>query len=591
MKHRPYNSPHRFGDRPVNILRGKILLITVLLLLAAAHPLFGAPLAGLDSPTQPFAQEGADVVGKDEAPLLASAEDERIACFERVWSAYREDVWFYGDKGQLIVPAMDFEWLVIRLAEKEDQATGTSPGVYKGSDSQDNDLPAPSFAPFNAHYGEYFSHFLHDPAVAPAMAAYRLRPNIPEEAFRSLMSRLQKDRQVSYVHPAWKIADRLYAPLEKIEIVWKTAADMGQRKRLLDAVGAIVPDDRVASNPQQIAIDPCRQSVWQSANLLAEDILVEQSRPLLMVLEPPVSARFKLAMNGASPGTPIPFTFEIRFSDRVKIETSTIANLSIKPAGIFHNLYDIHYDTPLSSIDLNRSPIRITGQIKIYATGEYSLPGPPVYYSDRKEPESRMRQIKTAGEPIRIAAMLPATGTGFELQVADFDNLAPPASATASVASLSSLLLIVGGLTLTGLCIAAKSMLKKKNRQRESRTENQPLHRSRVQVAGAVSSLQKQRGTAELANLGVNLKNYLSEFSGLEEDRRGGSQASFLRRINPALPATHRSTVAELLHLIEHLLARGEQSAIPEGLAGQVDRLVEDLQNMAEPCQGTAENP
>lgn len=591
MKHRPWHISHPENRRPAYPARGKVLLALVLFLLAVAPPLFSQPLDMMESPAPQVTGEESEVIGEGTEALLDPAEADRMACFDRVWSTYRENVWYYGKKGQHIVPAIDLEWLVVRLTEGGQPDTDTTYGAAEGGDPEMADLQTPSFDTFNTRYGEYFSHFIHDPAVAPAMAAYRVRRDMPEEVFRTLMTRLQQDRQVKYVHPAWKIADRLYVPLEKIEIVWKTASDIRQRRALLEAVGATVSDEADVSNPQQVAIDPCRQSVWQSANLLAEDILVEQARPLLMVLEPPVGVRFKLGMNGATPGTPIPFTFEIRFSERVKIESSTIANLNIKPAGIFHNLYDIRYDAPLSSIDMNRSPIRITGHIKIYATGEYSLPGIPVYYTDSRAPKSRVQLVKTAGEPVRIAAMIPAIADGFELQVADFDRLAVRAPGTAPSSAGPSVVWILAGFSLIGLSAAASWLLKKKYRQPETQPENHTLKHHRARVDAAIAAMQRHRGMVELADLGVSLKAYLAEFTGLDEDRRGGSHASFLARIGSALPDAHRATTAELLSLIEHLLARGEQSAIPEDLAGQVGRLVEGLQVVAEPRQDTTEIP
>jgi hypothetical protein len=586
MKHHPCPAAPANAHRPIRPGRGKILLATALFLLAVVHPLFGQPSAGMASPAHQICAEktGGTVAGAESLPDPSQAG--RSACFDGVWTAYQDDVWFYGEEGQRIVPAIDHDWLVVRLSEEGTPDMNASPESWEEGDPRN-----PPFDRFNARYSEYFSHFLHDPAIAPAMAAYRLRRDMPKEVFNTLMTRLRQHREVLYVHPAWKIAERLYAPLEKFEILWKTSSDMRQRQALLKAAGAVACGDVTASNTWQAAIDPCRQSVWQSANLLAEDILVERARPLLMPLEPPVGVRFEMGMTGATPGTAIPFTLQIRFSDRIKIEPSTIANLNLKPAGIFHNLYDIGFDTPLSSVDLNRSPIRITGHLKIYATGDYSLPGIPVYYTDSGAPGRHIQLIKTIAKPVRIAAMIPATGDGHDLQVADFGPLSAPAPAVVPAPTVPSALLITGGLTLVGLSVGAAWILRKKYRRPGIPTENHTLKRRRARVDAAVAAIQEHRGPAGLADLGVSLKAYLAEFSGLDEDRRGGSHASFLRRIESALPDTCRTTAAELLFLIEHLLLRGEQIAIPGDLAGRVGRLVADLQSFAEPRQDATNKP
>lgn len=579
MRPQPCNDSHRSTGR-IGLRRpGKLFPALILLMLALTPPVFGQPqdpVGTVTTRTSP-SEAGSIDEGKEAAPAIDPVEAERIACFDRVWNNYQEDVWFYGEKGQRIVPTIEHDWLVIRLAG--------------GDSSQDVSLSSPSFDTFNARYDEYFSHFLHDPARAPYMAAYRLRRDMPAEVFRTLMTLLRQDRQVMYVHPAWKIAGRLYAPLERIEILWKTAADVRQRRTLLKAAGAAANDDVSGSETWKVSISPCRQSVWQSANLLADDILVERAHPLLMVLEPPVGVRFTVGMNGATPGSPIPFALEIRFGDRVKLESSTIANLNLKPSGIFHNLYDIRYDAPLSSVDLNNSPIRITGDIRIYATGEYSLPGIPVYYTDSNAPGSRVQRVKTAEQPVRIAAMIPETGEGYDLQVADFGPL--PASESASVPAPTGFhtLLILLGLLLLGLSVSAAAILRKKEHRPGLPTENHALKRCRRAVDAAVAAMRQKNGLAEVAALGSALKMYLAEFAGLDKDRRGGSHASFFRRIEPELPDSYREPVAELLYLIEETLARGDRNAIPDALAEQATRLVEGLQNIADSLPETADTP
>ncbi|MEZ4485732.1 MAG: hypothetical protein R2864_14575, partial [Syntrophotaleaceae bacterium] len=379
MKPYPPCALHAF-KRHCACLAPAALLVRVLLVfvLCVAPSLAVEALPEQAAKTPPVS---VDTLPAADAASLPPLETERIACFDRLWSSNQEDVWFYGESGQRIIPASSLEWLVVRLMDTPLQTDTTDSFPTGAFDNQ-----PPSFESFHARYGEYFSHFLHDPEMAPAMTAYRLQRNMPKEVFQSLMVLLQQDPQVMYAHPAWKIGDQLYAPLEGIEVLWKTSANSQQRNALLQAVGAVETGDGSTANRQKVTVVPCQQSVWQAANLLAEDIRVMQAWPLLMPLEPPVGAQFSLGINGATPGTSIPFSLEIRFTDKVKIESSTIANLNLKPRGIFHNLYDIRYDTPLSAVDLNRSPIRITGQMKIYATGEYSLPEIPVYYTDSDAP-------------------------------------------------------------------------------------------------------------------------------------------------------------------------------------------------------------
>jgi hypothetical protein len=614
MKQHLHTASHTSANRPDSFVpAGLFFLVVVGFLLLAASPLAAQGLNDQEAATPGVPAEASPATGASSETALNPLDAERIACFDRLWSGYQEDVWFYGKNGQRIVPEPNLEWLVVRLmagtrqidtfpTEAVDDLSPNGadsvaepptdifpPGTSDTYSMGVGNIQLPSFESFNQQYGEYFSHFLHEPDLAPFMAAYRLHRDMPAEVFQALMDRLQQDPRVMYAHPAWKIAHQLYAPLERIEITWKTAAGIRQRQALLQAVGAVEADDVSPSNHQKVTIDPCRQSVWQSANLLAEDIRVAQAWPALMPLVPPVSVRFELAINGAMPGTAIPFTFELRFTDQVKIESSTIANLNLKPAGIFHNLYDIHYDVPLSAVDLNRSPIRITGQMKIYATGEYSIPGIPVYYTDSHAPESRVQLIKTAERPVRIAAMIPETQEGFDLQTGEPGPMPVMDLIATTGAKRRYALLMLFGLALIGLAGAAAAILWRSRRQQAVQPQNNALPRRHAAAIAAVQIVQQHPGLTELAVLGIALKNYLAEFVGLDEDKRGGSHAAFLRRIEAGLPDTCRSSAAEVLSIIDHVLAKGDPAAIPTELSGKAARLIETLRAFTDARPDSAE--
>jgi hypothetical protein len=597
----------------------KHLVLLSLLLLAGTLPLAAAqPLPVTEDAQRQPAAEASPETGVMPESAADPAETARRACFERVWSDYQNDVWFYGEDGRRVLPRPDLKWLVVRLADGGPAPAGsavespapvpadtsitpaapentapetTDSGPDIAGEAQAIDSPTvepPSFDTLNERYGEYFSHILYDPLRAPSTAAYRLRRDLSQEAYQSLLTRLQQDRMVRYAHPAWNIGDRLFAPLEQIEIIWKTASDARRRQALLQAVAATADGDGPVSSRQQVTIDPCWQSVWESANLLAEDILVEQARPLLMPLVPPVGVRFSLGMNGATPGTPIPFVLEIRFTERIKIESSTIANLNLKPSGIFHNLYDISYDAPLSAIDLNHSPIRITGKLRIYATGEYSIPGIPVYYIDSRAPQSQVQLIKTVEEPVRIAAMIPESTEGFDLQVAAAGPLTVPGPRRATTSLSLQITLLAVGLLLSGLAAVATWWWRKNIKEADIQPENHVLNQLQTDVDNAIAAVRQHGSRDALAGLGVALKAYLAEFSGIAMDRQGGSHVSFLRRIEATLPASARQAASEVLACIDHSLAQ-ETAGIPEDLTARAGWLIETLQGSASPAQPSDE--
>jgi len=547
------------------------LFVQMLILFLLFDPL---PLAAQPLTYPPaMVQEEPDATPPRPAETLAiksaNPDAERITCFNHLWSAYQEDVWFYDENNQRILPEPDLDWMVVRLADSGEQTNSGAPGIINQQ--------SPDFDSFNEQYSDYFSHFLHDPVLAPAMAAYRLRRDLPQKVFQTLMTQLQEDRQVMYAHPAWKIAGVLYVPLERIEVIWKTGTEMNQRHTLRQEIGAVESDDISLPNRQKITINPCQLSVWQAANLLAEDIRVVQAWPLLMPLVPPVSVQFSLDMNGATAGTPIPFTFEIQFTDKVKIESSTIANLNLKPRDIFHNLYDIRYDAPLSTVDLSRNPIRITGQMKIYATGDYSLPEIPIYYTDSGAPKTNIQLIKTTEIPIRIAAMIPETLQKPDLLVSQPNPLPALDSSAATRAKQRNVLLMLAGVGLICLAGTTAAWLWRDRRQQPVQPKNHTLIRKHAAANAAILIVQHHPGLKEVAGLGFALKNYLAEFAGLDENHRGGAHTAFFHRIDAALPDACRTSTAELLSIIDEILARGDQTAIPASLTEQATRLIEEL--------------
>lgn len=509
--------------------------------------------------------------GPDASAPATEPADAATACFDRIWTDYQEDMWFFDARGERVIPEADRTWLVVRLDEGAGEPAAEPPDVPGRLES------------FNAAYSAYFSHVLHDPALAPSLAAYRLQRDMPPETLRELMLRLRQDQRVRYAHPAWRIDDRLYAPLERIEITWKTATDPARRQALLQKIGADIAGEGAAADRQEVIIDPCRESVWQTAALLAEDILVRQARPLLMPLVPPISVRFALGMQGAAAGTPIPFTLEVRFTDRITLESSTIANLNLKPEGVFHNLYEIRYDAPLSSLDPNRSPLRVTGHLLIYATGEYRIPGVPVYYTDRDAPGTRVQLVKTADLPVRIAALLPETAPGMELQAGSPEPLPPLDTRQDTAARRRSALLALAGLVLLGLAAGLTAVLVRQRRNLARQPENRLLYRLHDAARSALTQVEQQPDRPHLAALGAALRDYLAELAGLPENRRGGSHSAFFRHIETALPEDCRRGAAELLALIDHLLARETAEAVPADLPGLAARLLEQLQPGAIP--------
>jgi hypothetical protein len=496
-------------------------------------------------------------------PAPATAAEKESTCFDFVWSNAHDDPWFLDEKGQRIIPEVSREWLAVDFGVASDR-------------SDMADMPD-----FNQRYAELFDHRLEVPDTAGDRVLYRVRQGLPSGAFDALVNRLREDPSVRFVQPVWHIDGQLHAPPEQIEVTWKTVTSPQERQQLLDTAGAA---ERTVAGPpdtELVRIDPCRRAPWQAAVLLAQDLRVISAIPRLPAIEPPAAVRFEVQTPGALTGTPIPFRLEIRFSDGIRIESATLANLNLKPDGIFRNLYEVNFDQPLSGIDLSRSPITATGHLLLYAPGETVIPAVPVYYTDSRsdDDEGNIRTVSTRAIPLRIAALVPETPGDHRLLVAP-----PPAPAPLTLAGLAGRRKTAGLMTIAGLILLTTTIggglwLNRDTVPKDGTPEDLRRQQRLEDLAARIRQDPAAMGMEECAAFGAALKEYLGEAAGLPPETRGGGHAFFLQKLENRLPEADLARAAILLREIDHLLTDG--SIVPERvrpLLAQAQELLDSLE-------------
>lgn len=499
------------------------------------------------------------------SPEPASTMDNALAaepsCFDRVWHDAHDHPWYLDADGNQVTPEVSHDWLVVQFLEPDESKDAATA--------------------FNERYAATFDFFLEGPETTNRMAVYRLRQGLPYGFFEALLQRLRKDPAVQYIQPVWRIDQELYAPLNQIEITWKSATSRPIRERLLAAAGAVADGPAQQPDTQRVRIDPCRRVAWQAAALLAEDLHVVRAVPQLLLIEPPVSITFALDLQGAMAGAPIPFHLHIRFTEGVKIESATIANLNLKPLGIFHNLYEISFDQPLSAIDLSQSPVLISGTLRLYASGEHVLPAIAVYYTDSRSNDRTVRTLRSEVTPIRIAAMVPETPAAYRLQAAPPPPLPPLASPGIGGQRRAGMAMTAAGVILLALAVAGWWQLSPRLAKQRP---NEIVHRRQKRLAELTAWTERDPAVMELADwadLGSTLTDFLAEFAGLPADARGGSHTSFLRQLEKRLSATERQQAEAVLQGIDHLLAGGR--LVPERLQALLDQTKALLASLESP--------
>ena len=481
-----------------------------------------------------------------EPPRAKAAAPGPGDCAREVWRNATDNPWFYNEAGDLVVPKVNYEWLVVRFHE-----------VPSAEEVTAGELP-PAILRVSALFKGQLVDLIHDPGLDPNLCMYRLRNPENSSLVAVEMARSGAGGLVRSVRPAYAIGDTNFALLDEIEIHWKTQANEQQKAALLKKAG-VIPLAGGAGGIQRVRIDPCQASVWETANLIHEDLHVVSASPVLAKIEPPVRATFTVGVNGTTIGAPLPFSLEIRFAKRIRIEPATIANLNLCPQELSRHLFKVEYDRPLSSVDVNASPIRVAGRLYLYGTGEFTLPEVPVYYRRNGADETELVMLRTPPAPVRIASVIPEAPGSYQLKVAELQEL--PAIRVADLKGRKILALAIAALGAV-LCLLCLVGLR---RMAVSRTTTLSVARVPVDVGKYASVLREalsadraRFGSAEIAAFGHALREYLGARCGVSKESMGGGSEVFFATLGDRLPAEIRPRVYETLDLLETGLSRGQ---------------------------------
>ncbi len=524
------NSPKR-QSRPVcrgggEITGVKAMLLRILIILVAS-----AALAG-----------GAVFAGDEAKGSIRGSG----GCAQEVWQSATDNPWFYNEAGDLVVPQVNYEWLVVHFNQDpsvEETVTGELP---------------PAILRINALFKDQLVDLIYEPDLAPEAGMYRIRNQASSGLIAAEMARVEAGRLVRSVRPAYTIGDTNFALLDEIEIRWKTQVNEQMKTALLAKAG-VTPLAEDAGRKQRVRIDPCRASVWETANLLHEDLHVISASPVLTKIEPPVRATFTVGINGTTIGAPVPFSLEIRFSKRMRIEPSTIANLDLCPQELSKNLFKAEYARPLSSVDVNISPIRIEGHLYLYGTGEFVLPEVPVYYKQAGNEEAELAMTRTPEIPMRVASVIPESPGRYQLKVAEVQALPEIRAEDLNSRKLLALAVAVIGAALLVLCLVGL------RRMATAGGISLPVERVpdvAEEYASTLRGVLSEAGGvldgAEMAAFGYACRAYLGAKCGVPAESMGGGAGVFYATLQEHLPMEMRPRVCELLELLETGLSRGQ---------------------------------
>ncbi len=307
-----------------------------------------------------------------------------------------DDIWFYDTAMDKVIPAIDSGWVAVVFVP-------TLQGGDQSNMTVLNKEVIVQKAKELTQADDKIMDFFYDGNLLEAGAFFQLRDGITPSDLSSLITTLNQHPFVAYAHPVLKIKENRYAFFNAFELEWKTGVSSEIKARILRQ--AHVVKDKVEN---VYRVDLGKIPLFKAINLLAEDIHIRKAIPYLVKLMPTIEATLSLPIHGGHVGDAFPFVFQVVFSDSVEIDPGAMAILDVKPTGIQKELVDVRID-PYDYVAVTaQSPIRISGTLKLFAPGEYTIPPIAVRYTCKSCSNSRVRVIETKKVLIRIASIVPA---------------------------------------------------------------------------------------------------------------------------------------------------------------------------------------
>jgi hypothetical protein len=480
------------------------------------------------------------------AAIQADTASEAVA---RAVPISFDSVWFYRD-GTRVVPEISRRWITVVFDERYISPAEDSEST---TDTSDGFVRKKAKAIVKAH--KLLIDYLYDPNIAEDACFFMMRDGLkPEDASR-LINQLRQDGTVKYVHPTLVLDNKTFAFFNAFEMEWKTGTPEAQRESLLKASHAV--QDEESEKENRYLVDLKAIPFFRAVNLLAEDIRVLRATPYLVEIKPSIRARLSLFMHGGNIGDSIPFTLTILFSDRVSIDPSSIATLNLRPPELQKELFDCTFDPYDYAKAVTKSPIVITGRVRFFAPGEFTIPPIKVSYScppcsNGGAGASVVRSIETKPVLFKVSSIIPADQSENRL-IVPADAVSPDFHRTElhQQAMRYRWLAIISFAALVP-CAAWLLLLRRKatverSRRKERRNDGQLAQQLRT-LLQATPPVPHWR---YLGEVGALLREYVVVRYGIDLKYTGGSGKQFMETIRAHVPGECLDSLSNIFSAID----------------------------------------
>lgn len=491
--------------------------------------------------------------------LAASQAQTRAADFSF------DTLWYYRD-GTRVVPELGKRWLTVVFEQRYLSGSGDI-----GASDDAGAIFVRKKARALMQSSRIVTEYLYDPNLAADACFLKMRKGVKPDEIRQLIRRLNQERTVRYCHPTLIVNGRTYAYFNQFEMTWKTGTPDVERKVLLKATHTAQEENEEKDN--RYFVDVRSIPFFRALNLLAEDVRVLRVEPHLVEINPSITAKFSLFMSGGNIGDSIPFSLTIAFTDRVNIDPSSISTVNLKPQELQKELFDCTFDPYDYARAATRSPIVITGKVRFYAPGEFTIPPVKISYSCPSCPDKSVRTIETEPTLFRVSSIIPEEKTENRL-IVPTDPVRPDYRFDGLLRS-ARLYFWLSLLSFAGLftCVVRAWFLLRHRvvAERDRLEERKRGDRLEEQLRGLLDAEPSVPHWIYLGEIGIHLRDFLGIKCGIDSKYRGGSGKQFMETVGSLLSAECATLLGGIFREIDDSVALETESF------GEMDRLRSDI--------------
>ena len=465
-----------------------------------------------------------------------------------------DDIWFYDEDRSKLIPDINLEWVAVALNAG---ALDAAPLAFEGEVELKDRFLARARETLGAY--DAILDVLYDPNLAEDGCFFRLRDGLSETGVKELIQGLDHEEWIAYTHPTLTVRGKTVAYFNAFRMEWKTGVEETSKQDLMTQAHVFFEP---AKDIYRVNVPT--MPFFKAINLLAEDIRVVNVVPYWVPLEPSIRADLSVPLHGAQVGDRIPFSLRIAFSDRIRIDPSSLVNINLRPGHIQKELFELKFD-PYDYVKLvSQSPLTLTGWMKIYSPGEFVVPAVEIHYECTTCSGDPVRSIKTGEIPLKIGSLVPSKRGETKL-VVPADNVNPvlPAESLRDRAR-QALWQAVGSFVLAAVLLVwlGRKWVAGK-RERKGILEEKREDVIAEKLRAYLTQIPSDPHWEVAAQAGSQLREYMVTKYGLDRNPRQGSGEVFFEAVKGRITGDVASPLRSVLREIDDMIAL-ETAEYPE---------------------------